>query len=131
MYAADREHVRLVEVGNGLIALTLSILDHEPMRRVVGVHRQGAAPPISLRVADEPIEAVLAARAFAENRVAQIDNVSLVRVGACLASARDPLGAVCDVHLAGASKPVLRVAVDAPALSKPLLYARIEQPFDD
>jgi hypothetical protein len=52
MYAADREHVRLVEVRNRLVVLTLSILDHEPTRRVVGVHRQGATPPISSRVAD-------------------------------------------------------------------------------
>ena len=52
MCAADREHVRLVEVRNRLAVLTLSILDHEPTRSVIGVHRQGAAPPISSRVAD-------------------------------------------------------------------------------
>jgi hypothetical protein len=81
MYAADGEHVGLVEVRDRLVVLTLSILDHELTRRVVGVHRQ-ATSPISSRVADQPIEAVLAARGFAEDRVAQIDNVSLVRVRA-------------------------------------------------
>jgi hypothetical protein len=91
MYAADREHVRLIEVGNGLVVLTLSILDHEPTCRVVGVHWQGAASPISSGVADEPIEAVLPTRGLAEDRVAQIDNVSLVRVRACPASAHDLL----------------------------------------
>ena len=30
----------------------------------------------------------------------------------------------------GASKPILRVLVDSPALDKPLLYARVVQPFD-
>lgn len=83
MHAADREHVRLVEVRDRLVMLTLSVLDHEPMRRVVGVHRQGATPPISSSVADQPIEAVLGARALAEDRVAQVENVSLVRVRAC------------------------------------------------
>lgn len=125
MHAADGEYVRLVEVRDRLVMLTLSVLDHEPMRRVVGVHRQ-ATSPISSRVADQPIEAVLAARGFAEDRVAQIDNVSLVRVRACPASAHFRLGALYDVHLAGASKPVLRVAVESPALHKLLLYARVE-----
>ena len=30
----------------------------------------------------------------------------------------------------GASKPILRVLVDSPALDKPLLYARVVEPFD-
>jgi hypothetical protein len=78
MHAADREHVRLVEVRDRLVVLALSILDHEPTRRVVGVYRQGAASSISSGVADEPIKAVLSASAFAEDGVAQVENVSLV-----------------------------------------------------
>lgn len=91
MHAADREHVRLVEVRDRLVVLTLSILHYEATPRIVGVYRQGATPPVSSRVADQPIKAVLAARAFAENPVAQIDNVSLVRVRACPTGAHDPL----------------------------------------
>jgi hypothetical protein len=78
MYAADCEHVGLVEVRDRFVVLTLSILNHESTRRVVGVHRQDAATPVSPRVADQPIEAVLPARGFAEDRVAQAENVSLV-----------------------------------------------------
>jgi hypothetical protein len=126
MYAADREHVRLVEVRDRLVVLTLPVLDHEPACHVEGVYRQGPAPSISSGVADEPIKAVLTARGFADDRVAQVEDVSLVRVRACPASAHHPLGAFRDVHLARASKPVLRVAVESPALDKLLGYARVE-----
>jgi len=43
MYAADREDPGLIEVRERLVVLTLSILDHEPTGRVVGVYRQSAA----------------------------------------------------------------------------------------
>lgn len=54
MHAADREYVWLVEVGYGLIVLALSILDHEPMARIVGVYRQTPSHAIASRIADEP-----------------------------------------------------------------------------
>ncbi|MGH2902795.1 MAG: hypothetical protein ACRDK7_04320 [Solirubrobacteraceae bacterium] len=78
MYAADRKHVRLVEVRDGLVVLSLSILDYEPVSRVVGVHRQGAPATIASGIARQPVKAVLTARGLAEDRVAQIDHVVLV-----------------------------------------------------
>ncbi len=80
MYAADSEPVGLVEVSDGLVVLTLLVLDHEPVYRVVGIDRQGALATIAPRIAREPIKAVLTTRGLPEDRVAQIDHVSLVRV---------------------------------------------------
>jgi hypothetical protein len=80
MHSADRQHAGLVEVGNGLVVLPLSILDHESMVCVVGIHRKGAPRAIAARVADQPIKAVLTACRLLEDRVAQINNVSLIRV---------------------------------------------------
>jgi hypothetical protein len=80
MYAADCESVRLVEVSDGLVVLTLLILDHEPVLRIVGINRQGAPATIPPRIAGKPTEAMLTARRLSEDRVAKIDHVSLVRV---------------------------------------------------
>ncbi len=91
MYAADCEHVGLVEVRDRLVVLTLSILDHELTRRVVGVHRQGAPATIPPRIAGKPTEAMLTARRLPEDRVAQIDHVSLVRVRTRAAADGRPL----------------------------------------
>jgi hypothetical protein len=131
--SADRANVRLVEVGDGLVVLALSILDHEPAAGIVGVHRQAAALTVASRVADKPVEAMLPLSALAENLVAQLDNVCLVRVRTGPTGAhggRTGLGVVRDVRLAGASKPIFGVAVDPPALDKSLLHAWIEQAFD-
>ena len=88
MHSADRQHAGLVEVGNGLVVLTLSILDHESMACVVGIHRKGAPRAIAARVADQPIEAVLTACRLLEDRVAQINRVSLIRVRATAGALR-------------------------------------------
>jgi hypothetical protein len=57
-------------MADGLIVLALSILDHQSMPRVVGVHRKGARPTVASGVTDQPIEAVLAAWALSEDRIA-------------------------------------------------------------
>lgn len=80
MNAADREYVRLVKVEHGLVVLALSILDYEPMARIVGVHWQASSSTIPSGITDEPVETVLAPRRFAEDRIAEVDHVSLVRV---------------------------------------------------
>lgn len=78
--AAHRDAVGLVEVGDGLVVLALPVLNHEPDRRVVGVDRQAYDPAARARVADEPVEAVLAQRRFADDLVAQVDDIRLVAV---------------------------------------------------
>lgn len=78
--SADGANVRLVEVGDGLVVLALSGLDDEPVAGIVRVHWQAAAPTVASGVADEPVKTMLPLSAFAENAVAQIDDVCLVRV---------------------------------------------------
>jgi hypothetical protein len=80
MYAADREPVRLVEMSDGLVVLTLLILDHKLVPLVIRIDRQGAPAAIPPRIAGKPPEAMLTARRLPEDHVAKIDHVTLVRV---------------------------------------------------
>jgi hypothetical protein len=78
MNTADGQHVRLVEVGDRFVVLALSVLDHKPVRCVVCIHRKGAPSAVAAWIAHQPIKAVLTTRGLTEDRVAKIDNVSLV-----------------------------------------------------
>jgi len=58
---ADRQHVWLVEVSDGLKVLSLAVFNDQPMLRIKGIHGQLRPSALLSWVAEQPREPVLAA----------------------------------------------------------------------
>jgi len=69
-----------IEEWHRLVVLALAILDNERAPFVVGVNRQLATPTIAARVADQPVEPMLAASTLCEQLIAEVNDVRLVAV---------------------------------------------------
>ena len=78
VHAADREAIRLVEMGHRTVVLELAVF-HDQVRlgpkAIDGEPGSSSAPP---GVAQEPVKPMLALALLAERLVAQVENVELV-----------------------------------------------------
>lgn len=78
MNAGDREAIRLVEVGDGLVVLALPVLDDDSVIGVVGVERKADTNAGPAGVSEEPVKTVLPSTLLVEYLVAKFDDVRLV-----------------------------------------------------
>ncbi|MGW5367321.1 hypothetical protein ACWER6_03170 [Streptomyces sp. NPDC004009] len=92
---ADGEPVRLVEVRHRLVVLDLPVLDHQLVTGPIRVDRQPDPPAPASGVAEQPVEPVLRQGRFAENPIAQVDDVRLVTVASRPHGAHPATGPAC------------------------------------
>jgi hypothetical protein len=78
VHTTHSQPVALVEEGRRNVVLGLPVLDDQAMLRVERIDRESRAHTPTVRIAKQPIEAMLSQSAFAEDSVTQVDDVFLI-----------------------------------------------------
>lgn len=81
MHSADGQPVGLVEVVQRLVVLPFAVLDDDVGAGPVAVDGKSDASPARARVAEKPVEPMLAKSVLCQHAVAQVEDVELVAGG--------------------------------------------------